>query len=58
MCDLLWSDPDENKQGWSVSPRGAGWIFGLDITDKFIHKNNLKMITRAHQLVMPVLLFY
>jgi diadenosine tetraphosphatase ApaH/serine/threonine PP2A family protein phosphatase len=23
MCDLLWSDPDD-RQGWGVSPRGAG----------------------------------
>ncbi len=53
MCDLLWSDPEE-KEGWGISPRGAGCIFGADITSKFIHKNNLKMICRAHQLVMNV----
>eukprot|EP00919_Chromeraceae_sp_WS-2016_P054759 GHVR01130204.1.p1 GENE.GHVR01130204.1~~GHVR01130204.1.p1 ORF type:complete len:116 (+),score=22.58 GHVR01130204.1:700-1047(+) len=51
MCDLLWSDPDE-KPGWGVSPRGAGYIFGQDISMKFNHTNNLKMIARAHQLVM------
>ena len=27
MCDLLWSDPEE-RTGWGVSPRGAGYIFG------------------------------
>ncbi len=32
MCDLMWSDPDE-KSGWSVSPRGAGYLFGGDIVD-------------------------
>jgi serine/threonine-protein phosphatase 4 catalytic subunit len=36
MCDLMWSDPDEIT-GWSVSPRGAGYLFGGDITDKFNH---------------------
>lgn len=27
MCDLLWSDPDE-VDSWSLSPRGAGFLFG------------------------------
>jgi serine/threonine-protein phosphatase 2A catalytic subunit len=51
MCDLLWSDPEE-KEGWGVSPRGAGYTFGPDVSTKFIHTNNLRMICRAHQLVM------
>ncbi|CAN8066137.1 unnamed protein product [Agarophyton chilense] len=51
MCDLLWSDPDDIK-GWAVSPRGAGYLFGGDIVDKFNHFNNLQLIARAHQLVM------
>ncbi|XP_026190852.1 serine/threonine-protein phosphatase PP2A-4 catalytic subunit-like [Cyclospora cayetanensis] len=24
MCDLLWSDPEDQLEGWGVSPRGAG----------------------------------
>ncbi|KAF8396018.1 hypothetical protein HHK36_017630 [Tetracentron sinense] len=51
MCDLLWSDPDD-RCGWAISPRGAGHIFGQDISDQFNHTNNLKLIARAHQLVM------
>ena len=51
MCDLLWSDPEE-RTGWGVSSRGAGYIFGKDISQKFTEKNNLMMINRAHQLVM------
>ncbi|KAM0675734.1 hypothetical protein GVAV_000509 [Gurleya vavrai] len=51
MCDLLWSDPD-NKNGWGNSPRGAGFTFGPDITKKFNETNGIKMICRAHQLVM------
>ena len=51
ICDLLWSDPEE-KDGWGPSPRGAGFIFGRDISSKFIYVNNLQMICRAHQLVM------
>eukprot|EP01016_Furgasonia_blochmanni_P035949 TRINITY_DN4043_c0_g1_i2.p2 TRINITY_DN4043_c0_g1~~TRINITY_DN4043_c0_g1_i2.p2 ORF type:complete len:109 (+),score=3.66 TRINITY_DN4043_c0_g1_i2:54-380(+) len=41
-------------EGWGVSPRGAGYIFGPDITEQFLHNNKLKMISRAHQLVMDV----
>jgi len=51
MCDLLWSDPDD-RCGWGVSPRGAGYTFGQDISELFIHTNNLKVVVRAHQLVM------
>ncbi|KAM3069483.1 phosphoprotein phosphatase PP4 catalytic subunit [Clarireedia jacksonii] len=51
MCDLLWSDPDE-IDGWGLSPRGAGFLFGADIVKMFNHTNELSMIARAHQLVM------
>ncbi len=53
MCDLLWSDP-EDRYGWGVSPRGAGYIFGHDISEQFNHTNKLTMIARAHQLIMTV----
>jgi len=51
MCDLLWSDP-EDRQGWGMSPRGAGYTFGMDVSTQFTEKNGLKTIARAHQLVM------
>jgi len=51
MCDLMWSDPDD-RMGWGLSPRGAGYTFGPDISDKFNHTNDLSLIIRAHQLVM------
>lgn len=47
MCDLLWSDPDD-RSGYNVSPRGAGYTFGEDVSKQFNHKNGLKMIARAH----------
>ena len=53
MCDLVWSDPDE-RVGWGMSPRGAGFTFGGDITEQFNHTNRLDLIARAHQLVMEV----
>mmetsp|Transcript_37018 Transcript_37018/g.109118 ORF Transcript_37018/g.109118 Transcript_37018/m.109118 type:complete len:313 (+) Transcript_37018:170-1108(+) len=51
MCDLLWSDPDD-RGGWGISPRGAGYTFGQDISEQFNLTNGLDLISRAHQLVM------
>lgn len=51
MCDLLWSDPDD-RGGWGISPRGAGFTFGQDISEQFNHTNDLSLVARAHQLVM------
>jgi serine/threonine-protein phosphatase 2A catalytic subunit len=35
-----------------MSPRGAGYTFGMDVSTQFNEKNGLKTIARAHQLVM------
>ncbi|TEB22800.1 Metallo-dependent phosphatase [Coprinellus micaceus] len=64
MCDLLWSDPDD-IQGWGLSPSGAGFLFGADITkvsfwnirnyvlhDAFAHNNAIDLTARVHQLAM------
>ena len=56
MCDLLWSDPDD-RGGWGISPRGAGYTFGQDISETFNHSNGLTLVSRAHQLVMEVSLW-
>lgn len=39
-------------KGWGVSPRGAGYLFGADITKRFAHDNAIDLIARAHQLAM------
>eukprot|EP00292_Cryptomonas_paramecium_P034520 CAMPEP_0113686164 /NCGR_PEP_ID=MMETSP0038_2-20120614/15126_1 /TAXON_ID=2898 /ORGANISM="Cryptomonas paramecium" /LENGTH=84 /DNA_ID=CAMNT_0000606433 /DNA_START=855 /DNA_END=1106 /DNA_ORIENTATION=+ /assembly_acc=CAM_ASM_000170 len=46
----MWSDP-EDIEDWSVSPRGAGWLFGSRVTAEFCNVNGLELVTRAHQLV-------
>uniref|UniRef100_A0A6B2LAU3 Serine/threonine-protein phosphatase n=1 Tax=Arcella intermedia TaxID=1963864 RepID=A0A6B2LAU3_9EUKA len=51
ICDLIWSDPDD-RVGWGVSPRGAGWTFGQTKTEEWNRTNNLILTARAHQLVM------
>ena len=50
MCDLLWSDPEE-VEGWGLSPRGAGYLFGGDVCTMFNQVNKIDVICRAHQLV-------
>mmetsp|Transcript_19022 Transcript_19022/g.21189 ORF Transcript_19022/g.21189 Transcript_19022/m.21189 type:complete len:311 (+) Transcript_19022:83-1015(+) len=51
ICDLMWSDPDD-RCGWGISPRGAGYTFGQDISEQWNHTNGLLLVLRAHQLVM------
>ena len=51
MTDLIWSDPKEGFEGWTISPRGAGWNFDESITRDFMDTNGLTLIIRAHQLV-------
>lgn len=51
MSDLVWSDPDR-RLGWSMSERGAGFRFGPDISEIWNYENGVKLICRAHQMVM------
>lgn len=51
LGDIAWSDPDELVD-WEVNPRGAGWLFGQQPVRRFLHRNGLDLIARAHQLVM------
>lgn len=50
MADLVWSDPDEGRPEFSISPRGAGYTFGSTIVDIFLERNSFSHILRAHQL--------
>jgi diadenosine tetraphosphatase ApaH/serine/threonine PP2A family protein phosphatase len=51
FCDLLWSDPGDDVTGWVVSPRGAGYLYGANVTREFQHLNRISLIARAHQVV-------
>ena len=45
---LMWSDP-QSKKGRAESPRGAGILFGADVTNEFLKKNGLNLIVRSHE---------
>lgn len=59
LCDLLWSDPDKDVQGWGENDRGVSFTFGPDVVSKFLNRHDLDLICRAHQVInLLVLLMY
>ncbi|ABW98057.1 pp1 (nucleomorph) [Hemiselmis andersenii] len=51
ICDLLWSDPEENIKGWKKNDRGISFVFGKDVVFDFLKKFKLDLICRAHQVI-------
>ncbi len=47
--EILWSDPKENIMGTRQSPRGAGKLFGPDITNRFLKIFNVQTLVRGHE---------
>src|SRR3989304_4892058 len=46
--DLLWSDPSDEVQDVYPSPRGAGKLFGKDVTERVLGKLNVNDLIRGH----------
>jgi len=47
--EILWNDPWKGIKGTIASPRGAGRLFGEDITNKLLTMLNVKALIRGHQ---------
>jgi len=47
--EILWNDPNDEIKGTYPSPRGAGKLFGEDITEKFLKMLNAKILIRGHE---------
>ena len=47
--EILWSDPHEGTKGTYASPRGAGRLFGEDVTDRLLEMLNVKVLIRGHE---------
>jgi diadenosine tetraphosphatase ApaH/serine/threonine PP2A family protein phosphatase len=47
--DLLWSDPNDTVKSVLYSPRGAGKLFGKNVTAKVLRKLEVKVLIRGHE---------
>jgi protein phosphatase len=47
--EILWSDPEERLTGTYPSPRGAGRLFGEDVTNRFLAMLNVNVLIRGHE---------
>jgi serine/threonine-protein phosphatase PP1 catalytic subunit len=50
LCDMVWSDPDKDIQGWADNERGVSYIFGQEVVGNFLKKHDMDLICRAHQV--------
>lgn len=51
LCDLLWSDPNQDISGWGANDRGVSVSFGADVIQAFLNREDLDLVARAHQVV-------
>ncbi|WKY03239.1 hypothetical protein Q1695_004746 [Nippostrongylus brasiliensis] len=49
-CDLVWSDPSPQRNGWILSHRGISFLFGGEAVEEFCKKHDLDIIIRGHQI--------
>jgi hypothetical protein len=47
--DMLWSDPQESLEGTCPSTRGAGHLFGKDVTTAVLKALKVKILIRGHE---------
>jgi hypothetical protein len=47
--EILWSDPWEGIKGTYASPRGAGRLFGADVTAKLLKMLGVRALIRGHE---------
>ena len=47
--DMLWSDPNEIVKGTCASPRGAGRLFGENITNQMLRRFGIRILIRGHE---------
>jgi Calcineurin-like phosphoesterase len=48
--EMLWSDPQDCLDGTSPSPRGAGKLFGPNVTNKQLELLGVNVLIRGHEV--------
>jgi protein phosphatase len=49
LAQLLWNDPREGLKGHLPSPRGCGYLFGADVTERMLHTTGANVLIRGHE---------
>ena len=49
LCDLLWSDPEPEINGWGENDRGVSFVWGQDVAKQCLSDLDLDFICRSHQ---------
>ncbi|MEM1537791.1 MAG: metallophosphoesterase family protein [Candidatus Nezhaarchaeales archaeon] len=47
--EILWNDPVDDVLGTYPSPRGAGKLFGKDVTERVLSMTNCEVLIRGHE---------
>jgi protein phosphatase len=47
--DMLWSDPSDAISDVYPSPRGAGRLFGINVTTRVLERLKVKILIRGHE---------
>lgn len=56
FCDILWSDPVDKADGFveggfkGNEQRGCSYVYGTEVLSRFLQKNNLLSLIRAHEV--------
>lgn len=50
FTDLVWSDPDDEIEGFCPSTRGCGYMYGSDALLSFLDNNDLDLLVRSHEM--------